>query len=142
MITFDVDQDLLPKKWRFSRQFFAKTAKVFLSVLPSVKGEVHVHIVNEAEIQRLNRMHRGKDKVTDVLSFPSGDLPIFGQLGDVLICFEQAERQAEGDIPLELTDLLVHGILHVLGYDHEEPSDAEVMFPLQDRIVGDILKNL
>lgn len=142
MITFDVSQDLLPKKWRFSRQFFLKAAKAFADALPSAEGELHLHIVNESEIRRLNRMHRGKDKVTDVLSFPSGDLPIFGELGDVLICFEQAERQAEGDIPLELCDLLVHGTLHVLGYDHEVPADAEVMFPLQDKIVGDILKNV
>jgi probable rRNA maturation factor len=139
MLTFDVSQDLLPKKWRFSRQFFLKVAKVFADVLPGVEGEVHLHIVSENEIRRLNRMHRGKDRVTDVLSFPSGDLPIFGELGDILICFDQAERQANGDIPLELCDLFVHGILHVLGYDHEVPADAEIMFPLQDKIVGSIL---
>ena len=140
MITFDVAQDLIPKKWRFSRQFFQKTAQAFQSTLPDAEGEVHLHVVSEEEIRRLNRMHRGKDKVTDVLSFPSGDLPIFGELGDVIICYAQAERQAEGDIPLELTDLLVHGILHILGYDHEVPADAEVMFPLQDKIVGTILQ--
>ncbi|NBS67714.1 rRNA maturation RNase YbeY [bacterium] len=142
MITFDVAQDLLPKKWRFSRQFLLRVTKAFADALPEAKGEVHVHVVNEAEIRRLNRMHRGKDKITDVLSFPAGDLPIFGALGDVLICFEQAERQAEGDISLELTDLLVHGILHVLGYDHEMPADAEVMFPLQDKIVGEVLRTV
>ncbi len=140
MIIFDITQDLLPKKWRISRQFFLKAAKVFAHVLPNTQGKVHVHIVSEEEIRRLNRMHRGKDKVTDVLSFPSGDLPIFGELGDVLICFDQAERQADGDINLELTDLFVHGTLHLLGYDHEIPADAEVMFPLQDRIVGEILR--
>lgn len=139
MLTFDVDQDLLPKKWRFSRPFLLRVAKTFASVLPKAEGNVHVHVVTEEEIRRLNRMHRGKDKITDVLSFPSGDLPIFGEVGDVLICYEQAERQAEGDVQLELADLLVHGTLHVLGYDHEEPQDAEVMFPLQDKIVGEIL---
>lgn len=140
MITFNVSQDLLPKKWRFSRQFFLKAARAFALALPEAKGELHLHIVNESEIRRLNRMHRGKDKVTDVLSFPSGDLPIFGELGDVLICFAQAERQAEGDIPLELCDLFVHGTLHVLGYDHEDSQDAEIMFPLQDKIVRDIVE--
>lgn len=139
MITFDVAQDLIPKKWRFSRQFFDTLTRVFEKELPKAHGEVHVQAVSEEEIRRLNRMHRGKDKVTDVLSFPSGDLPIFGKLGDVLICYAQAERQAEGDIPLELTDLLVHGILHLLGYDHETPVDAEEMFPLQDKIVGAVL---
>lgn len=140
MLTFDISQDLIPKKWRFSRQFLAKTAQAFHAALPEASGEVHVHAVSEEEIRRLNRMHRGKDKVTDVLSFPSGDLPIFGEVGDVLICYPQAERQAEGDVQLELADLLVHGTLHVLGYDHEIPADAEEMFPLQDRIVGAILQ--
>lgn len=139
MITFDVTQELIPKKWRFSRQFLQKVTKAFEKYLPNAVGEVHVHAVSEEEIRRLNRMHRGKDKVTDVLSFPSGDLPIFGELGDVIICYPQAERQAEGDIVLELADLLVHGVLHLLGYDHEVPADAEEMFPLQDRIVGAVL---
>jgi probable rRNA maturation factor len=139
MITFDVTQELIPKKWRFSRQFLQKVAKIFEKHLPSATGVVHVHAVSEEEIRRLNRMHRGKDKVTDVLSFPSGDLPIFGELGDVIICYSQAERQAEGDVTLELVDLLVHGILHLLGYDHEAPADAEEMFPLQDQIVGTVL---
>lgn len=139
MITFDIAQELLPKKWRFSRQFLDKLAKAFEKELPNAQGDVHVHVVDEQEIRRLNRMHRGKDKVTDVLSFPSGDLPIFGELGDVIICYAQAERQAEGDVPLELADLLVHGILHLLGYDHEAPADAEEMFPLQDRLVAAVL---
>ena len=140
MITVEIVQDRIPKKWRFSRQFLQKLINAFHEVLPEVKGKVHIHAVDEEEIRRLNRMHRGKDKITDVLSFPSGGLPIFGELGDVLICYAQAERQAEGDIALELTDLAVHGILHVLGYDHEVPIDAEVMFPLQDTLVGKILQ--
>lgn len=139
MITFDVAQELIPKKWRFSRQFLDNLTKACEKELPGAHGEVHLHAVGEEEIRRLNRMHRGKDKVTDVLSFPSGDLPVFGELGDVIICYAQAERQAEGDISLELADLLVHGILHLLGYDHEVPADAEEMFPLQDRIVAAVL---
>lgn len=139
MITFDVAQDLLPQEWRFSRQFLLRCTQAFTDALPKGVGKVHVHIVNETEIRRLNRMHRGKDSVTDVLSFPSGDLPIFGELGDVLICFAQAQRQAEGDLALELADLLIHGTLHLLGYDHEVPADAELMFPLQDLIVAQIL---
>ncbi len=143
MITFDVTQELIPKKWRFSRQFLEKVAQACKKELPDAQGEVHVHAVSEEEIRRLNRMYRDKDKVTDVLSFPSGDLPIFGHLGDVLICYPQAERQAKEeagqageDISLELADLLVHGILHLLGYDHELPAEAEEMFPLQEKIVA------
>jgi probable rRNA maturation factor len=58
----------------------------------------------------------------------------------VLISYPQAERQAEdGDIELELADLLVHGILHLMGHDHERAEDADKMFPLQDAIVAEIL---
>jgi len=110
-------------------------------------GMVDVRLVDEREIQRLNRMYREKDKVTDVLSFSYledlfdiDELAANTLLGDVAICLEQAHRQKqEDDLELELTDLLVHGVLHVLGYDHEHPGDAEKMFPLQDKIVGGAL---
>lgn len=132
----------MPKKWRFSRQFLQHVAQIYTKALPSAHGRIHIHVVSEEEIRRLNRMYRGKDRVTDVLSFPSGDLPVFGELGDILVCAAQAERQAEGDMVLELTDLLVHGTLHLLGYDHETPQDAEKMFPLQDAIVAQILRSV
>lgn len=139
MITWDVAQEVLPKSWRFSRQYLRRVSYAFEVTLPKASGKVHVHIVDEAEIRRMNRLHLGKDQVTDVLSFPSGDAPIFGELGDVLICAVQAERQSAGDMELELTDLLVHGVLHLLGYDHLRAEDADRMFPLQDAIVARIL---
>ena len=140
MITFDLDQELVPSPERFSPRALAKIARAFDKEFKGkLEGTVTVTFVDETEIRRLNRMYRKKDKVTDVLSFPSGDAELSHYLGDVLICLDQAVRQAEGDLELELTDLLVHGILHVLGYDHEKPTDAEVMFPLQDRVVAQSL---
>jgi len=137
MITFEVDQDLVAKEHRFSASVLKKIAKQFAALLPApVDGIMTLSFVDEPEIKRLNRMYRGKDKVTDVLSFPSSDARLSGYLGDVIICLPVAIKQAEGDLELELTDLLVHGMLHVLGYDHEHASDAEVMFPLQDTIVA------
>ena len=96
-------------------------------------AEVSVEVVGERRIRDLNREHRGKDEVTDVLSFPleeadeepgvldDDDGPP-RLLGDVVICARRALRQARAaGLPptLELALLLVHGTLHLLGYDHE-----------------------
>jgi rRNA maturation RNase YbeY len=104
-------------------------------------AESSVELVGERRIRALNAEHRGKDEVTDVLSFPledagetPGRAPAGGPagpprlLGDVVVCARQALRQARADaLPpaLELAVLLVHGTLHLLGYDHE--TDAGQM---------------
>jgi probable rRNA maturation factor len=78
--------------------------------------------VTDREIRDLNRQYRGKDKPTDVLSFPLADALCPHLLGDVIISIETATRQAQrrGHALLEeLQTLLIHGILHLLGYDHE-----------------------
>jgi probable rRNA maturation factor len=94
-----------------------------------VDGELHLAIafVGESEIHELNRDHRDRDKPTDVLSFPiDEDGPAAGprELGDVVICPEQAE---------DLTEAVVHGVLHLCGFDHE--TDAGEMLALQDRVM-------
>lgn len=88
--------------------------------------EVSVLLVNDAAMRRLNHRYRGIDRTTDVLSFPQGPFPaapLF--LGDIVISLPQARRQAyEYQTPFkrELARLLVHGLLHLLGYDHEKNS--------------------
>ncbi|MFZ2681891.1 MAG: rRNA maturation RNase YbeY [Patescibacteria group bacterium] len=141
MISFDVYQTVVPAAFRLTRSRLAKISQAFAKIVSDqAEGQVEVSFISDDEIRRLNRMYRGKDKVTDVLSFAAGDGGVSGQLGDVLIAYDQAARQAEdGDIELELADLLVHGLLHLMGYDHEEAEDAEVMFPLQDLLVAEIL---
>jgi probable rRNA maturation factor len=141
MITFDVEQESIPKGSRFSAARLKKIAGAFdVALREKITGIVSLSFVDDLEIRRLNRMYRKKDKVTDVLSFGSPDGDRSGYLGDVIISYEQAVRQADdGDLELELTDLLVHGILHVLGYDHERAEDANEMFPLQDKIVANVL---
>lgn len=148
-----LDQSLAPKREQLSDEHMHEVERLVNELVPRIpSGMIDVRIVDEAQITRLNRMYRSKDAVTDVLSFSyiENDFdPVFNSadtlLGDVAICLEQARRQAEPtesgtpDIELELTDLLVHGILHVLGYDHERPEDAKRMFPLQDRIVQAVL---
>jgi len=139
MITLDVDQSFAPVEERLQETLLHSIEEeVNARVSGRGEGEISIRFVADEEIQRLNRMYRGKDAVTDVLSF-GYDEPN-GPKGDVAISIAQAKRQAEkGDLELELTDLIVHGVLHVLGFDHEQPKDAAEMFPLQDAIVHDVL---
>jgi probable rRNA maturation factor len=96
-------------------------------------AELAVSFVGEDRMRALNGAHRGRDEVTDVLSFPlegGDDVPAASGdpggpprlLGDVVICARQALRQARGDgspPAFEVAVLLVHGVLHLLGHDHE-----------------------
>ena len=84
-----------------------------------LRGEVAILITSDDELQRLNREFRGKDKPTDVLSFPS-DLP--GHAGDIAISAEIAAENARRrklTLMEELKVLILHGLLHLAGYDHE-----------------------
>lgn len=77
-------------------------------------------VTTDGELQRMNREFLGKDYATDVLSFPSGDEA--GPMGDIAISWERVTEQASGeghDEGTELRVLLLHGVLHLLGYDHE-----------------------
>lgn len=104
-------------------------------------GELSVVLTGDEEIRRLNAAYRGKDSPTDVLSFPAGTDPGGHPpvLGDVVISVETAARQAaERSVPLreEVRFLLVHGVLHLLGYDHERSrEEARRMFRLQRRLL-------
>jgi probable rRNA maturation factor len=103
-----------------------------------------VCLVEDDEIRGLNRDHRGLDEVTDVLSFPVDGLDplppgMERELGDVVISLAQARRQAvdEGVTELEeLTSLVVHGVLHLAGFDHE--TDTGEMFSRQDRLLASL----
>jgi probable rRNA maturation factor len=97
---------------------------------------VSLHLVGDATIRELNASHRAKDMTTDVLSFPLFE-PDFvlpdGEpvnLGDVVISYPRAVAQADEyghSVEREVAYLVAHGVLHVLGYDHEEPSERERM---------------
>ena len=92
-------------------------------------AELTVRIVDEAEITALNRQYRGKDGPTNVLSFPYEEIPgiAAGLLGDVVICAPvvAAESVAQ-DKPLEAhwAHMVIHGVLHLLGYDHHNEGEA------------------
>lgn len=108
------------------------------------EAEVSVRIVSQEEIRTLNRDYRGKDSVTNVLSFPAGDLAGLPRdairiLGDVVICADVVAREAaEQGKPAadHWAHLLVHGVLHLLGYDHETDAEAVVMEGLEKQVLA------
>ena len=109
-------------------------------------SEVSISFVDLSEIHELNRRYRGIDRPTDVLSFECDGIddgfPECGSgtlvLGDVMVCGEVAAMQARenGHSFDDETDLLIlHGLLHLCGYDHMEEADAAIMEPLQDELL-------
>ncbi|SDG23930.1 rRNA maturation RNase YbeY [Pelagibacterium luteolum] len=103
--------------------------------------EISVLLTDDAGQQRLNSQWRGKDKATNVLSFPAlgEDDPIEGMLGDISLAHETLSREAvELEKPFEhhFAHLLVHGMLHVLGYDHETEDEALAMEARETDIMG------
>ena len=117
------------------RKVLGKTAELYGL---SEGVEVGVTFLDDAAIQELNRDYRDKDRPTDVLSFALNegdepkiiDAPEEELLGDILISLETTARQAEEyghSLERELAYLTVHGMLHLLGYDHEEPADQAEM---------------
>jgi len=136
MISLDFEQSLLESHEHLSEEACLRIEEIINASL-SRDGIINIRFVTDQEIQKLNRMYRKKDEVTDVLSFQyPGEKD---QIGDVAISYEQAKRQAHGSVEHEVIDLIVHGILHVLGYDHEKPGEDKEMFSLQDKIFEQII---
>ena len=108
---------------------------------PDSDAELTIRLVDREESRGLNRSYRGKDRETNVLSFPADlpdgvDLPL---LGDIVICAPLVEEEALGQgKPVEdhWAHLTLHGLLHLLGYDHVEESDAEVMEALETTLLA------
>lgn len=104
------------------------------------EAEVSLYIVDEAESQELNAQYRGKDKPTNVLSFPADihedvGIPL---LGDLVVCAPVVEREAQEQgktLEAHWAHMLVHGSLHLLGFDHIEDDEAETMEALETEII-------
>ena len=106
-------------------------------------GEFNVIIVGNEKIKELNREYRNIDKVTDVISFALEDddtfkLDGYRVLGDIYICIDRAREQAleyGHSFKRELSFLAIHGLLHLLGYDHMDKEEEEVMFSKQEEVL-------
>ena len=116
-----------------------------LAELDAPAFSLDVSFVGDAEIQLLNSEHRGKNKPTDVLSFSQleGEWMPFEEeeilLGDLIISIETAVRQAgelKHDLAHEIAFLVAHGVLHLIGYDHDTAPRRRARFAMQDKIVA------
>jgi probable rRNA maturation factor len=104
------------------------------AVLPNDKRGIDVLLTSDAEMQILNREWRGKDKPTNVLSFPSPNMPVpegeVAHLGDIVLAWGTVAleaRETGKTLADHVTHLVVHGTLHLLGSDHEDEAEAEAM---------------
>lgn len=128
---------MLKAEWNNSPLSRGLEQKILRQVSLGLKksGAVSVAFVSPAVMRRLNRDYRGKDKVTDVLSFPFSEKEF---VGEVLICLAQAKKQAKEyrhSLDDEVTILLTHGLIHLFGYDHIKKKEAKKMFVLQKTIL-------
>ncbi len=142
-----VDGENLPKQAMMDK--IEEAAKVCLELegVDENLAEISLTFVDMEEIQQLNREYRGVDSVTDVLSFPQfesvEDFPGTGEIimGDVVICTEKAMLQAEefGHSPeREIIYLFTHSLLHLMGYDHMEQDEKQIMRQKEEAVMNRI----
>ena len=117
-----------------------------LEVMDAKESIFTIIFVTKEEIHELNKQYRGVDIVTDVISFALEDahdvsLTDVRVLGDIYICIDRMKEQAieyNHSETRELSFLTVHGLLHLLGYDHQTKEEEEIMFNLQRKILSDL----
>lgn len=144
-------------KGAFRKQIDSKELRRLTELTLLSKGiqtdvELGLYVTDDATVKKLNRVYRGLDETTDVLSFaltepaPGRESePFIGppdsvaRLGEVIISYPRAAKQAEehgGTVEEEMAWLVVHGLLHLLGHDHEEPGRARRMRALEKKILN------
>lgn len=124
-----IDEDLIEK-----------VVEIVLIGENKTKKELSIALVGPNRIKKINKKYRKKNQVTDVLSFSESEVPIRGfevfsihekeNLGEVVICLKRVRKNAKKrnlDFKIEFVEVLIHGILHLLGYDHEEPEQNKEM---------------
>jgi len=108
-----------------------KIALCVLEYLYKGEGEINIVLTNDEVIRELNRQFRNIDRPTDVLSFAYNEGELLGEVIISLQTVESQSMQYGNSFQRELEFVLIHGVLHILGYDHETGEDAKVMFDLQ-----------
>lgn len=137
-LPFEIDISHQTKDWPDCDLLVRKAIASVWSVLTVPRaGELSVALSDDAQVRALNRDYRQKDKSTNVLSFPVAEpTPL---LGDIVLALETVQREAkEKSISFEdhLTHLVIHGFLHLQGYDHEMEDEAQVMEALEIRALA------
>jgi probable rRNA maturation factor len=122
-----INIQVLEPRWKLLLRPYSKTMQSACeAALGKEKRELSVVLADDRFVRELNRDYRGKDKPTNVLSFPGDD----EYLGDIVLALETVEREAKAQgktVKHHTMHLLVHGVLHLLGYDHRGDTEAEEM---------------
>ncbi len=122
--------------WKGLAPTIRRAAEAALKAERKTQWGVTIALSDNAAVRALNKQYRGKDKPTNVLSFPDGESM---RLGDIILAYETIAREAQAQgKPLKhhITHLTIHGVLHLIGYDHETETDAKVMERKEIRLLA------
>ena len=143
-LPFNFDVSVRAKQWGVYKAYITDVTpgiihKILTLLERPIVNELSIALVNDKEIQFLNKKFRDKNKATNVLSFPSnGPAPI---LGEIILSYETLKKEAEELlIPFKhhLIHMLVHGFLHLQGFDHQTDEDAATMEKLEVQVLSDL----
>ena len=143
-LPFNFDVSVRAKQWGAYKAYITDVTpgiidKILTLLERPIANELSIALVDDKEIQFLNKKFRDKNKATNVLSFPSnGPAPI---LGEIILSYETLKKEAEELlIPFKhhLIHMLVHGFLHLQGFDHQTDEDAAIMEKLEVRVLLDL----
>ena len=131
---------------KIDKSFVRKVVKHTLKKMEAEKSEVNIIFVGLEEIHKINKTYRNVDRPTDVISFAledTEDVTVYEErvLGDIYICLDKVHEQAKeyGHTEIrEMAFLIVHGLLHLLGYDHMIKEEEKIMFGLQEEILNEM----
>lgn len=122
---------------------FVKKVFDFIASKLKIKSEITIVFLDEKAAKALNKTFRGKSYATDILSFQSSSSD---QLGELILCPKVLKKQAKANkhsFNLELGYMLIHGVLHLLGYDHEKSkADEKEMYKIQDKLFDSLKEKL
>lgn len=131
---------------KIDKSFVRKVVKHTLKKMEAEKSEVNIIFVGLEEIHEINKTYRNVDRPTDVISFAledTEDVTVYEErvLGDIYICLDKVHEQAKeyGHTEIrEMAFLIVHGLLHLLGYDHMIKEEEKIMLGLQEEILNEM----
>lgn len=147
-LTVNIDQSCVRWKKAFPKMKAKISEAASMALLMAKKparikkikdAEVNILLANDSTIKKLNRDFRGMDKATNVLSFPSDPSPQSLSLGDIILASGIVKRECKAEkktLENHTIHLVVHGVLHLLGYDHMKTKDARVMEKLECDILA------
>ncbi len=133
-----IDINIQEKQWDSICSSITSLVKLtILNIEEARNKKISILLTNDKQMRDINKQFRKQDKPTNVLSFPYDNFPD-GTIGDVILAFETIAKEAEElniTFKTHMAHMLIHGVLHLLGYTHDNDEDAEVMESLEDKIL-------